>query len=98
MPERANEMNKKIWTVVGVVIAVIFLGTLVYGSMSVTQTECELCVEFRGLRQCRRGAGVDEVEARRAAVRSACAVMSNGMDESIACNNVVPREVACGGS
>ena len=90
-------MNTKLWTIIGLTVAAIFLGALIYGSFSTTQATCELCVEFRGQRQCRRGAGADQEEAQTAAVRSACAVMAAGMDETIACTNTPPVDVTCSG-
>lgn len=90
-------MNRKLWTWVGVAVGVILLGTLVYGSMTSVQAECQLCVEFRGQRQCRRGAGADQAAAQAAAQRAACAVMTSGMDETIACSRVLPTEVRCTG-
>ncbi len=82
-------------TLVGAVIVAAFLGMLIYGSMSSVQVQCELCVEFRGQRECRRGAGADEAAAQQAAVLAACAVMSSGMNESIACGRTRPVEVRC---
>lgn len=90
-------MNKRAWTWVGVVVGAMLLGALVYGSMASVQAECELCVEFRGQRQCRRGAGADQEAAQAAAQRAACAVMTSGMNETIACSRTLPLEVRCTG-
>jgi hypothetical protein len=65
--------------------------------MKTVQVECELCVEFRGQRQCRTGSGATAADARSAAQRAACAVMAFGMDQSIACSNTAPRQVQCSG-
>jgi hypothetical protein len=74
---------------------VLLLGGLIYGSMSSTQTECDLCVEFNGQRQCRSGSGADDAAAQSAAQRAACAVMASGMAASIECQNVIPTNVQC---
>lgn len=74
---------------------VLVIGYLFYGSTTLVQAECELCVSYRGQTQCRRGSGTDDEEARRAAQRAACAVMTGSMDESIACQNVQPTSVQC---
>jgi len=74
---------------------VLLLGGLIYGSMNSIQTECELCVEFNGMRQCRTGSGADEAAAQKAAQRAACAVMAAGMAASIDCQNVRPTIVQC---
>ena len=74
---------------------VLVFGYLLYGSTTLVQAECALCVSYRGQTQCRRGSGTDTAEARRAAQRAACAVMTGSMDESIACQNVRPTNVRC---
>jgi hypothetical protein len=74
---------------------VLLLGGLIYGSMSSIQAECELCVEFNGMRQCRSGSGADDAAAKSAAQRAACAVMAAGMAASIECQNVLPTNVQC---
>lgn len=81
------------WLVTAGIILV--LGYLLFASTTLVQAECELCVTYRGQTQCRRGSGTDEAEAQRAARRAACAVMTNSMDESIACQNVTPANVQC---
>jgi hypothetical protein len=68
---------------------------IVMGSMRTVETECELCVTFQGQTECRRGSGANAAEARQAAQKAACAVMAHGMNESIACGNVVPTNVQC---
>ena len=73
----------------------LLLGALVYGSFSIVQTQCDLCVEYHGTRTCRTGSGVDEEEAQRAAQRAACAVMAFGMSESINCERTIPTNVQC---
>jgi hypothetical protein len=78
--------------ILGVVLVV---GYLIYGSTTLVQAECDLCVTFAGQTQCRRGSGTDEAEARQAAQKAACAVMTGSMDESIACGNAVPTNVRC---
>ena len=77
------------------VALVIFAAALFFGTRSVVQTECELCVTFNGVTTCRRGSGSDEAEARRAAQKAACAVMAGSMNESIACDNTPPTNVQC---
>lgn len=89
-------MNKTRSVLFGLIAGGLLLGGLIYGSFSVVQTECDVCVEFRGQRQCRSGSGTDEQEARDAAVRASCAVMAAGMDASIACQNTPPVSQTCG--
>jgi hypothetical protein len=77
---------------IGVLLVV---GYLIWGSTSLVQAECELCVEFQGRRECRRGTGTNDAEARQAAQKAACAVMASGMNEAIACQNTPPKTARC---
>jgi hypothetical protein len=82
--------------VLGLSVAIVaLLGGLIYGSLSVVQSECSLCVEFNGQRQCRTGSGATQEDAQAAARRAACAVMTSGMAETIQCDNVIPTRVQC---
>lgn len=80
-----------------IIVLAAFAVYIVMGSMRTVETECELCVTFRGQTECRRGSGADVAQARQAAQKAACAVMAHGMNESIACGNVVPTNVQCPG-
>jgi hypothetical protein len=88
-------MRKRGPIILGVTAITLFLGALIYGSFSVVQAECELCVEFNGMRECRTGSGTNAEEARQAAQRAACAVMAQGMDATIACGNRQPEVRRC---
>ncbi len=79
-----------------VVALALLVSILLYGSMRSVQAECELCVEFNGRTECRRGSGANEAEARQAALKAACAVMASGMSESVNCQNRRPTNVRCG--
>lgn len=82
-------------TVAFVVSVAALVTVLVVGSLGSVQVECELCVEYNGLNECRRGAGADEKEAIQAAKKSACAVMANGMAESVNCQNAPATNLQC---
>ncbi|HXV86564.1 MAG TPA: hypothetical protein VD793_07685 [Gemmatimonadales bacterium] len=84
------------WLVAAGVIG--FGGYVVYGSMARVERACELCVDFQGRTECRRGAGATDREAMDAAQTAACGVMAAGMDQSIACQNTRPRAVQCSGN
>jgi hypothetical protein len=78
-----------------IVAVIVFAAALIFGTRSVVQVECELCVTYRGMTQCRRGSGADAAEAQQAAQKAACAVMAGGMNESIACGNAPATNVQC---
>ncbi len=88
-------MKRQARVLVFLAVLAVFVGYLIYGSLRVTQAECELCVTFRGRSECRTGSGATEADARAAAQRAACAVLATGMDESIGCQNTIPSQVQC---
>ena len=79
--------------VIAGVIALV--GFVIYGSMARVERVCELCVEFNGRTECRRGAGASDREATDAAHTAACGVMAFGMDQSIRCRNTPPKMISC---
>jgi hypothetical protein len=84
------------WLVIAGIIG--FGGYVVVGSMVRVERACELCVDFNGRTECRRGAGASDKEAMDAAQTAACGIMAFSMDQSIACQNTRPRSVQCGGA
>ena len=93
----ARPQGKKWGVWLFVVMLVVFFGFLVVGSIRTVQAKCSICVEYRGQRQCRTGAGATIDDARSAAQTAACAVMAAGMNDSIACQRVDPVNVQCSG-
>lgn len=87
-------MKRSIIMLVVVGVALV-LGYLIWGSASLVQAECEVCVEFRGQQECRRGSGPADSDAVKAAQKAACGVMAFGMDASIACQNTRPKITRC---
>ena len=71
------------------------LGYIVYSSMALDQYSCEVCMEFRGRTDCRKAVGATEAEALRTALDTACAQLSSGMTDTIACSRTPPKSVAC---
>jgi hypothetical protein len=82
-------------TIIGLVIAAIFATFLLYSTLSAQRVSCEACVEFGGGRNCAKVSGNTEVEALRAAVSTACGPVTQGMNESIACQNKPPVQQRC---
>ena len=81
------------WIVTACIIGLVVW--VIYGSMARVERACELCVEFNGRTECRRGAGATDKEAMDAAQTAACGVMAFSMDQSIACQNTRPVSVQC---
>lgn len=82
----------------GVIFFVLLVGTAALLVMSVrlqTEISCEVCVTFRGATDCRTATGSTHEETKRTAHDNACALISGGMTDSIACQNTPPDSVRC---
>ncbi len=88
----AIKRSTKALVIAGVLALV---GFVIYGSMARVERVCELCIEFNGRTECRRGAGATDQEARDAALTAACGILAFGMDEAIRCRNRPPKTVSC---
>lgn len=64
-------------------------------SLALQQVTCEVCVEHNGRRQCRTVAAVTADEAIQGAITNACAFISGGMTDSMACGRSEPVSVKC---
>ena len=85
-------MNKTTKLLIGLGTAVFF-GYVIYSSMGLDQFRCEVCMEFRGQTACATAAGTTPQEAQRTATDTACAQISSGVTDSIACSQTVPKSV-----
>lgn len=85
--------RKPMLAVTAVVLGI--MGYVVFGSMARVNTECEVCVEFNGVRRCSKGAGANEKEARDGAMLANCGVVASGMDETIRCQATPPVSATC---
>lgn len=82
-------------TLIGLIVAAIFATFLLWSTLSAQKVNCEACVEFNGARNCAKVSGNTEAEALRAAVSTACGPVTQGMDQSIACQNKPPISRRC---
>jgi hypothetical protein len=77
------------------VIALAFVGFLLYTTLGAQKAECDVCVEFAGRQNCAKASAANEKEAREAAQRTACGPVASGMNETIACQNRPPISGVC---
>ena len=79
----------------GLVVLALLLPAawMTWSVLSHTTVECEVCIEYRGGRQCRRAEGPDRTSCQRTATDNACAFLASGMSESISCSNTPPARV-----
>jgi hypothetical protein len=82
-------------TVIGIALALLTAGALVWAILGSMRVQCEVCVTFRGQRTCRTATGATPEEARRTATDNACAFLASGMTDGIACANTPPDAATC---
>ncbi len=85
--------KKTLWTVSILLGAVAFIAALYYNTMSYSAYRVEVCMEFNGQTNCRTALGATEEIALRAAVDNACATISSGMTDSMACSSKQPQSI-----
>ena len=72
-----------------------FVAFLTWSTLSAQKVECEVCVEFKGGRNCATASHESEADAARSAQTTACGPLAKGMNESIACDNQPPVSRQC---
>lgn len=78
---------------IGIAVGVVLLAVLVYSTLGLRQHRVEVCVIYNGQEDCRVASGPTREEAQRTATDSACALLTSGMAESIACSSQTPASV-----
>lgn len=84
-------MKKTTW--LGILFGVLVLGYLVMSSFRTQPFKCEICITYKGQRDCGKGAAQTESEAVRTATTIACAQISGGVTDSNQCENTPPDSV-----
>ena len=80
-------------TVVSILFLLAVLGALVYSTLDLQGYSCEVCITFNGRTNCAKASGTSREEAQRTATDTACAPITGGMSETIACSNTAPDSV-----
>lgn len=69
------------------------IGLMIYSSLDLAGYRVEVCKEFQGRTACRTASGATRDAALRTASDNACALISSGMTDSIACQGTTPTSV-----
>ncbi len=78
-----------------VIGALALVGFLIWSMLKQRQASCELCITFQGQSACRSSAAPTSAEAINAATIAACAVVSAGVTDTIACQRTPPSQLRC---
>jgi hypothetical protein len=79
----------------GAIVAIGVLAYLVVQSFQLEAAVCEVCVSYHGRDMCRTVGGSTAKEAREAAITNACAFLSSGVTDSMACQRQTPVSESC---
>ena len=78
-------------------ISVAFVGAvvvaLIRSTMNLAKYRVEVCMSYQGRSECRTAAGSTEEFALRTATTNACALISSGVTDSMACERGAPQSV-----
>jgi hypothetical protein len=80
---------------VGWLLLVGIAGFVIVQTMLLQSATCEVCMQYKGLSQCRSVSGATREEARQAAITNACAFISSGVTDSMACGRGTPVSESC---
>jgi hypothetical protein len=78
---------------IGIIFLVAIAAAIYYSTASLAAHRVEVCMEFKGLTSCRTASGSTEEFALRTATNNACATISSGVTDSIACDQSKPTKV-----
>lgn len=77
------------------VVFALFVGFVLYTTMTGNEARCEVCVEVDGQQACRTASGADSEQAIRTATENACAQLVSGMSATRRCMAQPPASVSC---
>jgi len=77
----------------GILFIAAVLAVIIYSTINLAQQRVEVCMQFNGRTACRTAAGSTKEFALRTATTNACAEISSGVTDSIACERSEPVKV-----
>jgi hypothetical protein len=86
-----KKKKKTVW--IAIAFVAIFLAFVVSTTFRGERVRVEVCMAFRGQRDCRTASAGNREEALRTAVTNACAQLASGVTDSMQCENTTPESV-----
>jgi hypothetical protein len=80
---------------VGLGIAAAAVAALYAATVAGTGFRCEACVSYGGSDACKTATGPSRDEAERNAIATACALVTGGVTQTIACQGLEPVSLDC---
>jgi hypothetical protein len=79
-------------------VVIGFVAFLTWSTLSAQKVQCEVCVSYKGGRNCAIASHTTAAEATRSAQTTACGPLTSGMNDAIACESRPPVSATCSGS
>ena len=79
--------------IIGIIFVIAVIAAIYFSTGNLAAHRVEICMEFKGLSSCATASGATEEVARRSAITTACATISSGVTDSIACDQTAPKKV-----
>ncbi|HET9064266.1 MAG TPA: hypothetical protein VFN22_00400 [Gemmatimonadales bacterium] len=79
-------------------VLLAFVAFLAWSTLSAQKVQCEVCVVYKGGRNCAIASHTTAAEAKRSAQTTACGPLTSGMNDAIACEATPPVSESCQGS
>jgi hypothetical protein len=84
-------LKKTVWIAIAFVVLVV--GLVISTTFQGERVRVEVCMAFKGHRDCRTAQAANRQEALRTAVTNACAQLASGVTESGQCENTPPESI-----
>jgi len=78
---------------IGIVFVLVVIAAIYYSTANLAAHRVEVCMEFKGLSSCATASGATEEVALRNATTTACATISSGVTDSMACDRTLPKKL-----
>ena len=92
-----SRSRRRTFTWIGFAALALFMALVIYRSFHVASYQCRVCMTFQGQQGCGTVEAQTEHEARSGAINNACAQISSGVTDSMACERGQPLAVDCSG-
>jgi hypothetical protein len=78
---------------IGIVFLLVVIAAIYYSTATLAAHRVEVCMEFHGMTSCRTVSGSEKEQTLRTAISNACATISSGVTDSMACDRAEPKSV-----
>jgi hypothetical protein len=77
----------------GVAFCAAVLAYLIFSSFQTKPYRCNVCITFKGARNCKTASADSEMDAIRTATTNVCGEIAGGVTETIQCENTKPDSI-----